>query len=254
MGNDDIRQWGRNNGWEVKDEGRLPPGLRAAYDGRTGDSDPLITTVTETSVDEDTEVTQELPPVFPKTTVVERVKGLADRAKRNAPRTKTGRPSVRSIKARISTEKIISGAWAAAASLVTNLNPAVGRVLAMQAPVAGMVLEEKVKDTILDRVLQPLARAADGGNTAMALLGPPLLVQALTMRPDRAPQIVPMLRYALRSWIAVAGDKVVQVQQEEKKFEETYGQDIDNMIMFLVGPLLAENGYEFVPPTDAPPE
>lgn len=251
MANDDIRQWGRKNGYEVGDEGRLPSGLRAAYDSRENGSTP---TDPETSADEDTEATQEIPPVFPHTSVVERVKGLAAKAKANSGRrTKSGRLSTR-VRARISTEKIISGAWSAAASLVVNFNPAVANVLAMQAPVAGMVLEDKVKDTVVDRVLQPFARAADSGNTVMALLGPPLLVQALTMRPDRAPQIVPMLRYALRSWIVIAGDKVAKLQKEEKQFEDSYGKDIDEMVMFLVGPLLVEAGYQFAPPAPPSPE
>jgi len=31
---EEMRQWGQDNGWDVPDEGRLPPGLRAAYDSR----------------------------------------------------------------------------------------------------------------------------------------------------------------------------------------------------------------------------
>ena len=238
MATDDIREWGRKNGFTVGDEGRLPPGLRAAFDNRSD---------VETPDDGDTEDTvsiDERPPAIVKRTTADRVREIADRVKKT-PVKGPGRPRSGS-KSRVSVEKVISGAWSVAAAVVTNLNPAVGRVLSMQAPVAGLILEDKVKNTVADRLLQPLARTADGGNTAIALMGPPLLVQALTMQPHRAPQIIPMLRYALRSWVMVAGDHFDKIAEEEKAFESVYGERIDEMLRFIIAPLLGDS--DMIPP------
>lgn len=231
MASDNIREWGRANGFDVSDDGRLPSGLRAAFDTRDE----------ETPVDgapEDTD-NAERPPAIVKPTAVDRVRSLAERAKKNTPAKPVSRAA--RLKARVSVEKVISSGWALAASVVSNLNPAVAGVLAMQAPVAGMILEDKVKGTLVDRVLQPVARAADGGNVAMALVGPPLLVQALSMQPHRAPQIIPLLRQALRSWVVVAGDKLQAVQEENQRFEDTHGKNVDAMIGELLYPIYGRN-------------
>lgn len=235
MANDNIRDWGRQNGFEVEDGGRLPSGLRAAFDGRTRDD-------VETTVDVAPEVTDnaERAPVLARTSAAERVKSLANRARKPAP--KTGR--LAKARARVSTEKLLSWVWSTAASAASNFNPALGRVLEFQAPVAGMVLEDKVRNSIIDKGLQPFARTFDGGNTAMALIGPPILIQALTMRPERAPQIIPMLRASLRAWVTVAGDKLEAQVSENKEFEDKYGKKVDEMIAYLIEPL----GFTFNPP------
>lgn len=230
MPSDNIREWGRTNGFEVPEEGRLPPGLRSAFDARIRDD--------ETAVDAAPEVTDndERPPALVKPTTVERVRGMAARAKAaNAP--VRGARSSKARKPRVSTEKALSWLWSGAASLANSFNPAVSRVMSMQAPMAGMILEDKVKNTIADKVLQPIARGLDSGNTAMALIGPPLFIQALTMRPERAPQIVPMLRASLRSWVVVAGSKIEAQVEEDKEFEEKYGKKIDEMLEYILEPL-----------------
>lgn len=231
MPNDDIRAWGRENGFDVADEGRLPPGLRAAYDGRS--------TTTETAVDADSE---EKTPAIVKATPVERLRAVADKVKKPAPRMAARGKA----KPRVSVEKVISKAWALAAGLATNFSPAMGATLAMQAPVAGAILEDKVRGTLVDKMLQPVARTVDGGNVALALIGPPLLVQALAMQPQRAPQIVPVLREALRSWIDVAGEKMEQQQAEEKVFADKYGARIDEMINTLLTPIYGQPVIDIV--------
>lgn len=235
MPNDDIRAWGRSNGFEVGDEGRLPPGLRASYDKRVQDN-------AETPVDGDAE---EIAPVIAKPSTADRMRSLSSRVKSTPKaRMRTGAKA----KPRVSVEKIIGMGWELLGSLANNFNPAVSRVLYMQAPVAGMVLEDKVKNTVADKFLQPIARAADGGNVAMALIGPPLLVQALTMRPERAPQIIPMLRASLRMWVALAGEKLEKQIEEDQEFEKKYGSKIDEMMEYLVGPIFTP------PPTFVPSE
>lgn len=222
MAGENIREWGRANGFDVGESGRLPEGLRQAFDSRH-----------ETPVDggSTTPEVTERPPAIVKPSTIDRVKGMAAR----------GKPAktVSRARTRVSVEKVVSWAWASAASVVMNLNPAVGRVLEIQAPVAGMILEDKIKNTIVDRALQPLARGMDGGSTAVALVGPPLLVQALSMQPQRAPQIIPLLRQSLRTWVAVAGDKLEKQQAENDEFEEKYGKRVDEMLEHILAPFVA---------------
>lgn len=222
---DDIRAWGAENGFDVTGD-RLPSGLRAAYDSRSkGDDEPTV--VLEEKI-------EERAPSIARPSTADRVRGLARKARENAPRTKARKP-------RVSTSKVISKAWTMLSAATATWNQPMSRVFAMQAPVAGMVLEDIVRNTVVDTLLQPLARVSDGGEVALALLGPPLLVGALTMRPDQADKIVPMLRGALRSWIDVAGDKMSVIQQQEEEFEEKYGQKIDEMIGFILAPMTTAN-------------
>ena len=159
---------------------------------------------------------------------------------------KPGRP--KNTTPRVSVEKIIGTVWGIAAQVVGNVNLPMARTLALQAPVAGMVLEDTVKNTAIDRALQPLARLGDGGEVAFALLGPPLLVGAMTS--DRIPPparmaMRPILRQALRSWIEIAGPKLEEIAKKELAFEQQYGQRIDAMIDFI---LYGEEGPPDVSP------
>lgn len=239
---DDIRDWGEANGWDVSGE-RLPKGLRAAYDARNDSMDtPLFDTGTfpeypgglsdPFTVPDDHPEMDEIPPVIKETTTVQKARGLVDRVKRAAPAKTRGR-KVR--KPRVSTGKLIAMGWRGLAQMVAPINLPVARVLDMQAPVAGDILEDVVRDTIVDRLLQPLARANEGGEAVFALLGPPLLVAAMTSKPEVAPVLVPVLKEALRRWIDIAGPKLEEHVKKEEAFQEKYGTKIDDMIaMFLM--------------------
>lgn len=222
---DDIRQWGAENGWDVSGE-RLPQGLRSAYDDSSNGDGP---------VDDDGPEIEERAPQIVKANPVDRVRGMVAKARDTKPR-KAVRGKL--SKPRISVEKFISGAWAFLGTAAQSYHPPVARVLEMQAPVAGMILEDVVRDTIVDRVLQPLARGMNGGEVAFALLGPPLLVAALSARPDRANVLVPMLKQSLRSWVSIAGDKLEQIQKQEDDFEDKYGKRVDEMIEWFMEPLM----------------
>ena len=172
----------------------------------------------------------EIPPKIPSPTAV-KVRSLVDRVRSSA----KPKPKSRTPKARVSVDKLIGGLWQVAAQLTAPINLPVARVLDMQAPVAGMLLEDVVKDTVVDRILQPIARFESGGETAFALMGPPLLVGLLTSKPQLAPILVPVLRQSLMSWIEIAGPKLEAVTKKEEKFHEQYGQRIDDMIAYFIG-------------------
>lgn len=166
--------------------------------------------------------------------VVAKAREFADKVKGAAPRAK---PSVsKSRGPRVPIDKFIGHAWQMLAQVIQPVNLPVARVLAVQAPVAGMVLEGVVKDTIIDRILQPIAKVEAGGEIAFAIMGPPILVGVLSAKPHLAPVLVPLLRESLRSWIDIAGPQMEKVAKQEQDFEDKYGQRIDDMIEFFMTP------------------
>jgi hypothetical protein len=145
---------------------------------------------------------------------------------------------------RVSTEDLIGGVWRAAAKLATPLPP-LQRTLRLQAPVAGLLLEDAVRDTIVDPFLQPVARLAGAGKTVTALAGPPAFVTAIMLHTQQAAQqntppnplfmtvATEGLRASLMSWYEVAGDKFAIALEREKEFESKYGQSVDDLIALL---------------------
>lgn len=118
--------------------------------------------------------------------------------------------------ARVPVDRLISRGWGTAARLVSPVSQATARTLALQSPVAGLILEDAVKGTVVDTVLQPVARAEERAEKVFALAGPPLLVMAIEhaqgleepARQLRLAVLVPMLEEALGLWVKIAGDKV----------------------------------------------
>jgi len=117
----------------------------------------------------------------------------------------------------------------------------------MQAPVAGDLLDDVIKGTIVDPLLQPLARLADQGKTVQALAGPPLFVSAIMAHQMRCAQADPPqelnplfmavategLRSSLMAWMDVAGPKFDAAMEREALFEAKYGQRVDDMIALI---------------------
>lgn len=147
---------------------------------------------------------------------------------------------------RVSTENLLGAVWRGGAKLLTPLPP-LQRTLRMQAPVAGMLLDDVVKDTFIDPVLQPLARIAAQGKQVQALVGPPFFVTAImahmaqraALDPPQNPHPVFMaiategLRTSLMAWMDVAGPMFEIALKREQEFEEKYGQNVDAMMAFI---------------------
>lgn len=246
---EDLVTWGRANGWGdlIEDDKRLPTGLRAAYDARNNGSGAFPTdSGTETGegfIDPSTglfepgaEPTEEIAPVIRKESIGGKLKAGAARVRRSGP-PKQRRTKVR--KPRVPVDKAIGLIWTGAARAVALIGPTmlpVSRVLVMQAPVAGMLLEDSIKNTAVDRVLQPLARVQSGGDLAIAMVGPPLITAAIANKPQTYPALRPFLRYSLMAWIRIAGPKLEQLVGEDNEFEEKYGTTVDTMIDRIFAP------------------
>lgn len=214
---DDIREWGRRNGYEdTPEKGRLPKGLRAAFNEAHG-----MERVTASHADT---VAERAPQI--------KKEGLADRVRGAVTRTKTpARGKARVKKPRVSIEGTVDFIWGVMADMAKPINTPVSKVLKLQAPVAGMVLEENMKGKMVDKVLQPFARMEEGGKVWGALMGPPMLVALISKYPQTAPKAIPVLQKSLAWWLDVAGPQIEEKQRREEEFAEVYGEKVDAMIL-----------------------
>lgn len=220
---DDIREWGRQNGYTVPESGRLPKGLRKEFMERSG-------LMPESELDSDVlpareRVQEQAPRVVAERTPVQRARGILNRSKTKSATTRKPK------KPRVTTEDIISGLWTGLGYAAKFVSVPASRAFMMEAPAAGMVLDDAIRGTLVDKVLQPFARAEESSKVLGSLLAPPILVGLLDKRPDKADVILPILRKSLVWHIEVAGPKIAASIERERAFEEEYGQQIDAMIM-----------------------
>jgi len=122
---------------------------------------------------------------------------------------------------RLSVAPLIGEFWAVMGSMAGRVDVPLGRCLQMQAPVAGDILEDVVKGTIVDSALQPIARAEDKAKAVGALVLPPAIVVALEhaatlsdeQRKLREAFLWPMLIQSMMLWERVAGDKLTDMAE-----------------------------------------
>jgi len=186
-------------------------------------------------------------PEAPPGGVGARLRGLrGGRAAGKEAKPKAGKPT--GGRRRVSIEKIAAMGWVGAVRLVQFSGPQyapVGRMMMFQAPVAGAVVEQQLKGTIADRVLQPIARLAENGGALGGLIGPPVLTAAVCRYPHLYPQVRPILAAAMREWVIVAGPqlramrkKEEQFQEEMRQFDEEYGISLDALLDDVFSELL----------------
>lgn len=242
----EIRTWAREQGIAVPARGKLSQELRDRYvDGGPASDNPRLSVVGAAEPAEG-DGPAESAPVRPA--AVESF----DNGER-PPIPPAGRLSLKRITQarprqqhrRVSLEDLAADGWSAMAAVLGSqgLGPT-ARVLSMQAPVAGAILEDAIRGTVLDRLLQPIARGSEKGREVAALLGPPLIVSVLTMRPELAPKLLPVLKRQMRTWVLIAGPKMKAREKAEQKAMAAMGMDdpgqlddeVDAMISSLFAP------------------
>lgn len=265
----EIRAWARETGYDVTARGNIPGTVRDAYDAAHPSSNGAAgagpdypdddfagafggagTAFGEPPDEEfDESAMREEAPRNPKDRPGGRARSRNTRGgngglfgRRGARRSRADQGKKRP---RISTEDILGSLWRAGAKLATPLPP-LQRTLRIQAPVAGMILDDAVKNTVADTVLQPLARLGGQAKVISALVGPPVLVTALSVHitqrtaAGQAPNPlllsagIEALRSSLMAWMAIAGPKMLIALEREQEFEDKYGQSVDQLIEFLL--------------------
>lgn len=244
--NQDIREWARGQGMDIGSKGRISAGIRQQYEtARNGQ---------HAVPDKADEVDGDAPDLMPPARAEEPASAPSDglplegsvvperkpepvRRKRRSllsrePR-EPGRPKPKAPRKRVSIENLISSGWGIAAMALARSPRAipVARILNMQAPVAGVIIDDAAKGTIVDKLLQPFARAGEKAEVAFALAGPPLLVGAMTANPQLFPVLKPMLKMSMMSWLQVSTPAAKKAQAKVEAFAEEFGEvDLDGMI------------------------
>lgn len=150
-------------------------------------------------------------------------KSLADRVRSAS----SGKPKTKKHHPRVRVDGLISRGWALLGGMAARVDPPVGRCLQMQAPIAGLVLEDVVKGTFADRALQPIARAEDKAEKVGSIVLPPLIVAALEMsqqlpepqRKAREAILLPLLVESLVLGERVAGQYSTEILERAARDE-----------------------------------
>lgn len=227
MSTTDIRQWARDKGLDVNARGPVNKAVVELYEAENGPDEPEIVFDSEDSPPETPMAAGEITPT---------VKGRGLKSKLNL-----GKPRVPATRGRRQSLERVGGlAW----TVLSNVMGGVGmvpaaRVVAMQAPIAGMVIEDSLKGTVADKVAQPLARLVGKGGDLGALLGPVVMVTAIQKKPEMYPQLRPYLEDALWSYVEVAGPHFKKLEERRQKraamVEE--GFDMEALIASIFAPV-----------------
>jgi hypothetical protein len=236
----DIREWAAANGIQISDRGRIRGEVRDAYEAEHNGSPPPEPDDDEIDLsDLDLDGAESVPepsappPPAPVTGKVQERKPQPTRKRRGLLQRKPKTPKPKVHRKPISIENLISSGWALGAMALARSPSAipVARILDMQAPIAGVVVEDMTKGTAIHRLLEPLARAGEKGEKAFALLGPPILVGVMTARPEMFPVLKPVLKMSMMSWLQVAGPATDTITARAQKFSQDFGDlDLDGII------------------------
>lgn len=239
----EMRQWLADNGRPPPARGPVSKADREFYEAAHAsifdDPDQGVTEADFTALDEEepsVPLAPERPPRTPRASRQKRSSPLRLLSGTSDSKSKDKRSTARKAP-RISVERLTGKMWGGLGRMFGGVSPAMGNCMQIQAPIAGMLLNEVVQGSIVDKVLQPMARAEEKWEKVFALGGPPLCVLAIehaqTLEPKeaaiRTALIMPVLREGLGAWLDVAGDKVEAAAQRRQEYAEKSAA-IDAMI------------------------
>jgi len=219
----DIRIWAHEHGYELGARGRIPAQTRAAYEAAHADEDVTDVPVPDTGeTPPDISADRNSPETAPPQASGDNARDTGETPPKTGRRRFRDRikpppaPEGKSHEKRRSLERWADRAWRVAARFAGAPGTPTGRVMTMQAPVAGMLIDDMVKGTVVDRIAQPVARLAENSGDVWGLVGPPVLVLAIE-RLGPAPVLVEGLRDALKEWVTIAGPAMARQKAREKK-------------------------------------
>jgi hypothetical protein len=140
-------------------------------------------------------------------------------------------------------DRLIGRGYEIAGRVMMQISPPIGRCIQWQAPTAGVILEARIRDTFVDRALQPLARAEDAGEAVFALAGPPVIIgmlQAAQGLPEeqaaiRVAFLMPVLREALAVNVRIAGEQMEAIAAKQTAEGPIY-ERVDRLIAMMFAP------------------
>ena len=163
------------------------------------------------------------------------------KGKRRSGKEKTGARQAAPKHARVPLDRLGESAFDLLARITRGPDPVLSRTFALEAPLAGPMIEEALAGTLVDKVAQPLARAQAKTRILTALFGMPLgilaLEQAQTLpekqRLTREALIVPMLRECAVMWIEYAGPAIQRKMERDAERGPLY-EEADELLRFLL--------------------
>jgi len=239
----EVRTWARANGRTVSERGKIAADVIAEYEAAhplseqdDGDTAPVITLELPPHEGEAVvPAAEEVPPPIPR-----RPETPPRPPRRSRLRDRLAKPDDK--RRRVSVESLTSWVWGLGGMALQQApqSTPVGRMLAMQAPVAGVVVDDLVKGTIVDRILQPLARSSEKAEKAFALLGPPVLVGMISANPGLFPALAGPLKVAMLSWAEISEPAMRQAERKAQAMADRLGEiDVDAMIAALFADVIA---------------
>lgn len=212
----DIRAWAAERGIEIGARGRIPADVQARFEA---EQNGQVEEVPIPDVPPPGPGTQETPPAPPP-------RGRRWRKPRE-PRPPR-QPRTQDKRKRVPLETWAARGWKMLAYITGAGNTPTSRCLNMQAPVAGIIVDDMIKGTLPDRLLQPLAQWGEKGKDAAALIGLPLLVAATERAPQIYPVTRPLMAEAVTEWVLIAGPAMRKMRDRAAKVAEELGEfDLD---------------------------
>jgi hypothetical protein len=232
----DIRDWAAQNGIELNRRGPIPKAVHAQYEadlnGHAGeDEEPLLILPPAGDYPLDGPTMDAEPPGPPPVPM----EPVAETAPQPPPRrrgsvlSRAAKPKEagkRKTLPRVSTETLLSAAWSVVASLAGRSSPSLvpmSRMMMFQAGTVGIVGDQALKGTVVDRVLQPLARAGEKGELAAAIIGPPVIVAVVTARPELYPVAAPVLEALVTTYLEISEPAMEKIQKRIERMESKLG-------------------------------
>lgn len=251
----EIRAWAVEHGIHVSSKGRVSEAVRnahrAAHNGEAAPAPDYPDGMTDADFDmAEAELPDDLaddmaevPPraVTPKAgsrTTVTRLNPWSKRGKTAASKSKAKAKA----RPRVSTADLIGSAWRIGAKVAQPLPP-IYRTLRLQSVIAGPLLDDAVKGTVVDPFLQPLARLSRAGETVSALLAPNLAIGAMAWHLQQTngepnPIVMQacqeMLRHGLTAMMRIGGDAFAAQLAKERDDEERFGGDVEMIMAWLL--------------------
>lgn len=249
-----IRAWAHETGHPVSDRGRVAQDARDAYNAAHNGTPPpdYPPGMTDTDFDAaEADPPDELDDITMAEAVPRQPSPKAGTSRLTSRllggRSKRGKSSgKRKATPRVSTADLIGSAWRMGAKLVPVLP--LQRTLSLQSEIAGPMIDGQVKGTIVDPVLQVLARHYQAGEVIGALAGPNLgigaamyhQVQCAKQEIDPNPLVLQacaeVTRYGLKAMMRLGGDAFAARLAQEKEDEERYGASVDMILAWIMSP------------------
>jgi len=250
----EIRAWARERDMPVNTKGAVSKAVREAYsaahnggpvpgpDYPEGMTDADFDLAEAVIPDDDMAEVPPLPVAAPKATSRMTPSKLSARFRRGRP---SGKRKTKPKHPRVSTADLIGSGWRIAAKVAQPLPP-MYRTLRLQSVIAGPLIDDAVKGTMVDPILQPLARLSRAGETVSALVAPNLAIGAMAYHLHQTsgepnPVVMQacqeMLRYGLMAMMRVGGDAFAQQLAKDRADEQQYGTSVDELMAMILADL-----------------